>query len=232
MSPRHPWYLHVLLLRPSRIERRLAEIEAAGLVPRAPNLWQLSLGVLRMQHRLIFRSETVGTCVDQPVRPTWRARLLHHRAVRVPFLLKERAIAPLDMSGLLSSEARVRAHLLGAHHDGAQFVYDLQMLAAWPGALARVREAAREVAWGDSARARWLRDLCVFDGYHESLLAAVDRALAGDLAAPGSQEDDPDISFFGYLRWCARQPATPRETLDLARRGLFSLERGRIEASC
>jgi hypothetical protein len=231
MSASHPWYLHALLLQPARVQARLEEIAASGLVRSVPNLWQVALGVLRMQHRLLFRSDTVGTSSSQPVRRTWRARLLHHRALRTPWLLWERAIAPFDLSGLLSSEERVTRHLLGAHHDGAQFIYDLQMLATAPGALERVREAARAVVGADTSRTRWLRDLCVFDGYHESLLEAVERALAGQLEADGAH-DDPDISFFAYLRWCARQPRTPGETLLLLRAGRFAFPQGALEVAC
>ena len=90
-----PWWSHALLLRPERIERNLERIRRAGMVERTPNLWQITLGVLRMWHRVIFRAETIGTCTD-PVRASLRARLLLHRPLRFPFLLAERVIAPLD----------------------------------------------------------------------------------------------------------------------------------------
>ena len=226
------WYLYPLLLDPAGVERSLDRIRAAGLVEPVPNAWQIALGVLRMQHRLLFRSDTIGTCRTNPVRPTLRARLLHARVVRFPFLLAERAIAPLDLSGLLSSPERVIAHLLGAHHDENQFAYDLQMLAVRPGMHERLHEAERAIVEHDTSRARWLRDLCVFEGYHESLLAAVERALRGDFALPPHEAEDPDVSFVAYLRWCAAQPATPAETLEELRRGAFSIARGRVEATC
>lgn len=224
------WYLYPLLLRPARIQAHLDQIREAGLVDRTPNLWQLSLGVVRMQHRMLFRSDSVGTC-SQPVRATWRARLLENRAVRLPFLLRERAIAPLNLSGLLSSPERVVRHLVGAHHDGNQFAYDLQMLAAHAGWLERVRDAAREVVETHTPRSRWLRDLCVFEGYHAALLAAAERAMAGDFSLPERDRDDPDVSFFAYLRWCAVQPETPAETWALVRTGRFSIEDGVVHTS-
>ena len=216
-----PWWSHALLLRPARIEESLARIRDAGLVETTPNLWQIALGVLRMWHRVLFRSETIGTC-DDPVRTTWRARLLHARPLRFPFLVAERAVAPLDFSGLISTPERVLCHLLGAHHDGNQFAYDLQMLVAYPGWLERVRDAARAVVEEDTPRHRWLRDLVVFDGYHEKLHAAAERALHGDFALPPDDADDPDVSFLAYLRWCARQPTTPSATFERLWRGAAS----------
>src|SRR5262245_63462880 len=106
-----PWHAYVILLSPARIDAALARIHAANIVPSTPNRWQISLGVLRMVHRLIFRSETVGTSKAHPVRATLRARLLHYRPLRFPFLLAERAVTPWDLSGLLSSKEQVFRHL-------------------------------------------------------------------------------------------------------------------------
>lgn len=225
MSTRHPWWAHALLLAPDRVEARLARIAERGLVRTTPNLWQVALGVLRMAHRVAFRSDTVGTCSD-PVRATWRARLLRWRALRLPFLLVERAVAPLDLSGLLSSQERILRHLLGAHHDRHQFAYDLQMLSVDPGALDVLVDRARAVVSGADPRATWLRDLAVFEGYHESLLAAAERARAGDLSLPEPDASDPDISFLAYLDWCSAQPPTPRATWQALTRGAFRLPEG------
>jgi len=104
-SPEHvltPWYVRALLPGAGRIEQSLERVRAAGIVSRTPTLSQVARGVLRMVHRLIFRPETVGTCASNPVRATWRARLLHFRPLRFPFLVAERAIAPFDLSGLAS----------------------------------------------------------------------------------------------------------------------------------
>jgi hypothetical protein len=155
-----------------------------------------------MLHRLVFRSGTVGTCVDRPVRPTWRARVLRFRALRIPFLLAERAIAPFDLSGLASPPERVIRHLLAAHHDGVQFAYDLELLALWPGRLAELRDAVRDVVEHDTPRARWLRDLVVFEGYHEALLEAVDAVLRGEPLLSAEQANDPDLSLRAFLDGC------------------------------
>jgi hypothetical protein len=215
-----PLYAWLVLFRPGRVQASLERVRAAAIVETVPNVWQIFLGVLRMMHRLVFRTDTVGTCRAHPVRSTRRARLLQYRAIRLPFLLGERVIALLDFSGLVSTPDRIMRHLLGAHHDGAQFVYDLQLLALHPGTLEELREAARAVVNGDDARARWLRDLTVFEGYHEGLLAATERAIAEGAFALGDDGGlDPDISLVGYLRWCARQPASPAASLRALRRG-------------
>jgi len=217
---RPAWHAFVVLLRPRRVREHLARLVAAGVVSTAPNLWQIELGVLRMWHRVLFRSDTIGTCSD-PVRPTWRARFLRFRPLRFPFLVAAKAIAPLDNSGLVQGSRRLTNHLLTAHHDAAQFAYDLEILKGTAGALEAARAAAASVVDGSHPRAEYLRDLCVFTGYHERLLAALDDAIAGRPLVPAAQRDDPDISFAAFVRWCAAQPKTPRATFAAWRGGLF-----------
>lgn len=217
----------VFLLRPARIAAHLEEVRASGRHPHVPTPWQLSLGVLRMWIRLATRPETVGTSAA-PVRPGLRARALAWRPLRFPFLVAERAIAPLDFSGLASSTARIIKHLIGAHHDGTQALYDLEILASRPGALAELRAALAEIVEHDTPRARWLKDLTVFEGYHEHLLALVDDALAGRFGYDADDARDPDVSFSAYLAWCAAQPATPAATLAAWRAGALDLGDTRI----
>lgn len=205
-----PWYLWPLLVRPRRVLENLERVRAAG--GPSPGEWQLCLGVLRMWHRILFRSGTVGTSRAGRPRPTWRARALHHRALRLPFLLAEGAVVPLDLTGLASSPERLIRHLVGAYHDERQFAFDLEILALH-GRLPDLERAARAVVERDTPRTRWLRDLAVFEGYHESLLAATRRALDGEPILSAAEADDPDVSFTAALRWCARQPATPAATV-------------------
>ena len=200
-ADRAPLWSWLLLWNPPRILESLRRAQASGLVERAPTLGQVAQGVLRMWKRLLFRSGTIGRSA-RPVRATWRARLLRFRPLRFPFLLAERAVAPLDFSGLASPPWRVIRHLLGAHHDGVQFLYDLELLSCTPGALEALRDAAREIVSGRSPRAAWLRDLTVYEGYHEDLLAAAEGMLAGKRWPEA--ESDPDLSLRAYLRWCAR----------------------------
>ncbi len=215
----------VVLLDADAVARALERVRASGVYPEVPNVWQLTLGVLRMWHRMLFRSGTVGTS-SRPVRNTWRARLFAPRPLRFPFLLAERAIAPLDFSGLLSSRERVIRHLLGAHHDKNQFAYDLEMLQHDSGALEELYERARGITSGRSTRAEYLRDLTVFEGYHEDLERAAGAALHGDFGLSPEEARDPDISFAAYLAWCARQPASFAETLAALRHGRYTVAGG------
>lgn len=230
MSWSHPLLSRLVLVWPARVAEGLARVERAGLAPRVPNVWQITLGVLRMMHRVLFRSDSIGTCKTHPVRRTWRARLLALRALRLPFLLWERAVAPLDFSGLASSPERILRHLLGAHHDGLQFVYDLELLRLFPGALEECRDRARAIVDGTDPRAEWLRDLVVFEGYHEALLCATERAIAGTLEIDEAAACDPDVTFAAYLAWCAAQPRTPKETWAALRQGRYRIDEGLKEA--
>ncbi len=222
-----PWYVYPVLLAPRRIARSLDAVRASGRFERVPNLWQLSQGVIRTWHRILFRSETVGLCVSHPPRPNWRARLFQFRPLRGPFLLAAGAVAPLDLTGLASRPERTIRHLLGTHHDGKQFAYDLEILACHPGRLTELRGAVEALLATDDRESRWLADLAVYQTYHPRLLAAVTAAEQGDLGLDARERRDPDISFAGYLAWCAAQPETLGETLALWRRGAYRWSVGR-----
>jgi len=230
---RFPWHAYLVLLRPARIARALDAIRTARLVDPVPTPFQIELGVLRMWHRIVFRSETIGMTATYPVRDDRWARFLERRWIRFPFLLREGSVVPWDLSGLLSTPERLMTHLLGTHHDGLQFVYDLQMLGAYPGALDELCARAREVVERDTPRTRWLRNLCVYERYHETLLEVVERARAGGVALPPHQADDPDLTFLAYMRWCAAQPATPRAAWRAWRAGrlTFAPEHDRAQAA-
>lgn len=224
-----------LLLFPRTIARSLERLRASGLVSdtEVPNLWQVQLGVLRMWHRVFFRPESIGQSSDFAVRDTWRARLLERRPLRFPFLLRERAVNPLDFSGLASSPTRIHRHLLGAHHDGVQFLYDLQLLRMHDGSdalLEGVRDEARAVVHGTHPRAEWLRDLVVYERYHENLLAAVESFLEGTFEASAEARANPDIDFVAYVRFCARQPKSPAATLKALREGRYTIADGLKDA--
>ena len=217
----------LLLLRPRRVAAHLELAHRAGVVATKPNLWQVALGVLRMSHRILFRSETIGLCRDLQPRSGWRARLLRFRPLRLPLLLWEGSVAPWDLSGLVSSPARLERHLLGTHHDRLQFVYDLQLLVPHAGRLEALRDAARDVVEARRPRrAAWLRDLCVYEGYHERLLDTLEGVLEGRDDLLAAHDDDPDVSFVAQMAWCAGQPQTPKATWAAWRRGDYHPERG------
>ncbi len=228
---RNPWHAFVVLLRPNRVRYNLEAVRQAALVERVPNLWQIELGVMRMWHRILFRSETIGMSGSHPVRSGWRARLLEKRPIRFPFLLFEGSVAPWDLSGLLSTPERLMRHMLGTHHDSNQFVYDLQMLSIHPGRTEELLEQARAIVEGrDLQRAEWLRDLVVYEQYHETLYAVVEHALRQGVDLSLDEAADPDISFLAYLRWCASQPTTPAETWRAWRAGAFHLGPSRVSS--
>ncbi len=214
-----PWLAWLILWRPRRVQWTLDRVREANLVEHTPVPWQIALGVLRMAHRILFRSETVGLSRRQAVRDTRRARLLQYRIVRLPFLVWERAIAPFDLSGLVSTPQRLTCHLIGAHHDGEQSVYDLQILGCTPEHLALLEDRLAAIVDGTDPRAEWLRDLTVFEGYHADLLRRVRRFRAEGPGLTEAQRRDPDLSLEGFLRWCAAQPGSPRETWRAWRNG-------------
>lgn len=215
--------LHNLgLRRPDVVKQTLAALKERGDIARAPTLWQVFLGALYMRYRLVFRSETVGLG-DTPVRQTLRARLLDLRPFRAPFLLRERCIAPFEMTGLSLSPDFLERHLLAAHHMDDHGIYDLQLLSLHPGRLERLRRLATEAAEESTPRGRWLADLCVYEGYHRTLLGLIDRAERWDYASHDVSIPS-DSSLVGWLAWCADQPSTPAATWAAWRAGRFTLD--------
>lgn len=212
-----PWWARWLLVHPVAFEQTLARYAAKHPTRPLPNLWQLVVGTCAMWHRIAFRSDTVGTSRD-PVLSTWRARLWQFRALRLPVLLTENSIKPFAALGLDATPAVIIHHLLSAHHDVNQCTYDLELLELHDGGLAALRAEVAAVVDGTHPRAAFLRDLCVFAGYHERLLNDVDDALAGasaDLWLDDAVARDPDLSLCGCLGWCARQPMPTSTTQAL-----------------
>lgn len=216
-APAHPLW-HLLLWAPRRVDDRVARLVAVGAIEAAPNRWQLWQGVLYTWARALTRPETIGLDDPARVRRTTGARLLRHRALRAPFLIGRR-VNPLDHLGLGSSAAHLQRHLLGAFHPGQGAHYDLEILATEPGALEALRDTLRQVVAGTHPDARFLRDLCVYEGYHERLLDLVERFLAGRR----DPSTHPDATLRAFLAWCSAQPATPAATLAAWRAGTWSL---------
>jgi len=206
----------ILLLSPKRITRRLQTASSMGVVDQVPNEWQLGLIVLRMWHRVLFRSDTVGTSPSGTVRNTRRARLFQNRAFRLPALLATRAVAPMDYTGLASSADRLIGHILKAHHDGIDFIYDLEILACHPGGLETLVERTRSIVDGSNPKSEFYRDLVVYEGYHEGLLEVAEGALERGLELRPEDLDDPDRSFLAMIRWAASEPDTPEAWFERA----------------
>ena len=211
---------HLLHFRPHRMAARVDALYEAGTIDVRPNLWQLWLGVLYMWHRATFRPETIGLS-SAPIRPNARARAFQWRPARAPFLFDVLGLSggprvnPLDHTGLGSSVDHVIRHLLGAHHDADDYHFDLALIAHEDGVLTGLRDRVARIVDGSDDDAAFLKDLCVYEGYHESLLHGIDAWIAGELDLDGT---DPDATLMGLMRWCAAQPPTLRETLKKARR--------------
>lgn len=90
---------------------------------------------------------------------------------------------------------------------------------------------ARPAAQLRDPQAAWLKDLVVFEGYHERLLAAAEAMLSGADELELADATNPDVSFRAYLRWCAAQPATPQETWKAWRSGRFTVRGGLASGS-
>jgi hypothetical protein len=201
----------------ARLPDDVARLLPPGALPTTfPTRAQLSRAVARMLRRLVVEPGAFGLS-SSPPRTNLRARLLRGRALRLPFLLWEGSVVPGDLSGLRSSRDVVIRHLLGTHHDVqrgiAQARYDLEILALHPDGLATLRRDCAAVVAGEHPRAGLYRDLCVYEGYHEGLLALVDDVLAHGFPA----ESDPDLSFFAMLRFCATLPDAPPQLSSVFR---------------
>lgn len=217
---RPPPLYYLLLWCPARIQARLERLQAAGVIDRAPSLWQVWMGVLYMWTRVVRRPETIGLSDGEPERQTRRARLLTNRLLRLPAVLRYRVVNPLDQVGLGSSTAHIQRHLVGAYHPGDNYTYDLQILSVEPGALEALRERVEAVVQGTAPDATLQRDLVVYEGYHERLLAELDRWLSDGRA---SLPDHPDTTLRAFMAWCCAQPDGPAATVRALRRGELSL---------
>ncbi len=205
------WLVRFVLRNPERVEWHLDRLYELGRIDVKPNLWQVSLGVGYMLHRMVFRPATIGLDVS-PVRRTWRARLWQYRPLRFPFLLWKKAIVPTDLTGLSSSNEQKHTHLVGAYHPGDNALYDLECMSWDPHSIMELRRDVVEIIAGQTSRSELLKDLTVYEGYHERLLHLIDRAIAGDFEPVPEKTNHPDTTLRGFLHWCAAQPGTPEAT--------------------
>lgn len=213
MTSSTSWFIRFVLRNPEQVEWHLDKLYELGRIDEKPNLWQVTMGVAYMLHRMMFRPQTIGLD-DSPVRTTWRAKAWRYRPLRFPFLVLNKAIDPFDLTGLSGTMERKHTHLVGAYHPGDNALYDLECMACDPKSLEKLREDVVEILQSRTARALLLQDLTVYEGYHARLLQLIDRAIAGDFAPAVGQEDHPDTTLRGFLRWCAAQPPSPETTFQ------------------
>jgi len=220
---KYPWYAYLILVTPTRVFQNLELCLRAYPVADTLTPWQLCLAVLRMWHRLFFNPETIGLCSADPVRKSWRARCFQWRPLRFPFLLGFGSIKPLDYTGLRQTPKGLIRHVLGTHHEGKQSVYDLQVLQAY-GVIDDLYVQTQTIVDGTDKRHEWFKDLCVYESYHERLLARLDAWKAGEDELTPAERVNPDLALSGTLKWCSEQPKTPMATYRAWRRGQFKIE--------
>lgn len=207
-----PAYVRLLLSSPEAIQKNLCLLYQNGHIDDVPSLWQIVQGTGFYWHRYFFRASTVGLSKTDKVKPTLRARLLSSKVIRTPFLYFSKAIGEKpDVTGLgVSPDYKIR-HLLGAYHPGDNAVYDLQFLDCFPGKLEALRHELLTLLRVDNDQSRWLKDLVIYEGYHERLLAMVEENLTGSFTVAEENANNPDTSMRAYVQWCLDQPETPMD---------------------
>lgn len=214
---RVPWPYFLVIRRPRVALANLRALHARGVTPGVPTPFQMLCGVLYMVHRLLFRSDTVGLERNEPVRATRWARLLRPRPLRFPFLAWERVINPFDLTGFGSRRDFLVRHVVGAHHAGDDAIYDLTLLLAHDDALAELRARVVDVIAERTPHDRFLKDLCVYERYHDKLLVTLDAVEAGRHEPPDMAVAS-DTSLPGFVAWCLARPPTLRDALARRRR--------------
>ncbi len=211
-----PWPYFLFIRRPRVAQANLRALHARGVTPGVPTPFQMAMGVLYMAYRLVFRSDTVGLETRMPVRATRAARWLQYRPIRFWFLAWERVINPFDLTGFGSRRDFLIRHVLGAHHAGDDAIYDMTLLRAHDGALDALRARAQAVVDGRTRHDRFLRDLCVYEGYHANLLRVLD-AVEGGQDRPDDARIPTDTSLPAFVAWCLAQPPTFADALRARR---------------
>ncbi len=213
-DPPVPPIFHVLLHNPELLQQHLRMLHEQGFTTGVPNLWQVYQHWALSVARAFKRGKVPGMDPDAPVRDTPGAQLLQFPAIRFWGLLFEGAINPWDYTGLALTPQRKMKHVMGAYHFDHTFIYDLEVIALYPGALEQLRDQCLEVLNRDTARTRWLRDLTVYEGYHENLLRCVERCLAGDFSVPDDLKDDRSVKVSYFVEDALALPQTPEATLQ------------------
>lgn len=210
---RIPLIFRLFVHNPELMLKNLALLKEKGHIQEIPTLWQVIQGMAQQWSFTAANLEKLGHDQSHPVRDSAGARLLQPQLLRFIPLLIEGAINPWDRSGLALTPERKMRHILGTHHGGETVMYDMQLLDCYPGALESLRDQLNEILENDTPRSRWLRDLVVYEGYHEALKRVVDRALAGDFTVPEEAPPGDDYTVGSFVDRCLACPVTPEETL-------------------
>ncbi len=189
----------MLASRTERTRRRITHWVVRGDVPRAPTRWQIAVGWLAQMP--VYLAET------DLERATSRRTLLGQVPLRAPL---QALYVPQQVwlgTGLAETQETIVRHLLSVLHEDGLLAYDLQLLAADPGALEALASRASAVAEGRDRWSRLLIPLVGGAGYHRRLAARAREAAAG--AFPTGDCDPRFASLVGFLRFCLDLPGWP-----------------------
>lgn len=185
--------------RGERARRRIAHWVDRGALPGAPSRWQIAVGWLAQMPFYLAETELE--------RAASRRTAMGQVPVRVPL---QALYAPGQVwlgTGLAEPSDTIARHLLSVFHEDGLIAYDLQLLAADPGALDALADRAQRVATGEDAWSRLLVPLTGSAGYHERLALRAREAAAG--VFPVGDCDPRFASLVGFLRFCLDLPAWP-----------------------
>ena len=200
---------------PKEVDRRLATLEAEGLIRERPTRAQIFFGGLDM---LRFVIEPAARDYYEQVGISFG----FHQMLRA----LDDPVSMIDPTGFVSDRETIVGHVMQVVHLNP--VYDLQLIQMFPDGLEDFERQVEEMVNGTHPRQRTISAIIEDPGYHERLLAYVRRFRADPATAPLVREqqtlrDDPIFAAAertfatlpGFVDYCAK---LPRGALTLARR--------------
>jgi len=199
-----------LWLSPREIDRRLAALEARGLVRVRPGRWQILFGGLDMLRFVI-----------EPAARDYYAQLGisfgFHQLLRV----LDDPVSMIDPTGFLSDRDTVIGHVMQVVHLNP--IYDLQLLQAFPDGVGELERQLEAMVAGTHPRHRTIGAIVEDPAYHARLLDYVrryrrDPATPPPVRAQQTLRADPRFAAAertfatlpGFLDYCAALPAGAR----------------------
>jgi len=196
-----------LWVRPREVDRRLAALEARGLVRVRPGRWQILFGGLDMLRFVI----------EPAARDYYSQRGISfgfHQLLRV----LDDPVSMIDPTGFLSDRDTVIGHVMQVVHLNP--IYDLQLLQAFPDGLDELERQLEAMLDGSHPRARTIGAIVEDADYHARLLDYVRRYRRDPATPPLRREEqtlraDPRFAAAertfatlpGFLGYCAGLPA-------------------------